>query len=70
MTDKLVDFVNELDKSPELQEKYEQDPLGTLEAFGVEPEDCKLLSSGNMDDIKKRLDLSGLKSILKISHSK
>lgn len=69
MTDKLVDFVNELDKSPELQEKYEQDPHGTMEAFGVEPEDLKLLANGNMDDIKKRLEMSGLKATIKINHA-
>jgi hypothetical protein len=70
MTDKLFDFVNELDKSPELQEKYEQDPQGTMTAFGVSDDDVKLISTGNMEEIKKRMDMSGLKAIVRISHSK
>jgi hypothetical protein len=70
MTDKLVDFVNKLDQDPALEKAYIEDPKRTLEENGVAPADIDILLGNDYEKIKKRLDMSGLKSILWINHSK
>lgn len=70
MTDRLVDFVNALDQDPALQQEYDKNPQKTLEAYGVASEDIAILFGTDLDALKKRLDIVGLKAITRISHSK
>lgn len=70
MTDKLVDFVQELDQNPELQEKYQTDPKTVAEHYGLSAEDVELLLSNDIDAIEKRFEIEGIKKIVRITHSK
>lgn len=70
MTDKLVDFVQELDQNPELQEKYRSDPKTVAEGYGLNAEDVELLLSNDIDAIEKRFEMEGIKKILRITHTK
>ena len=70
MTDKLVDFVNKLDQDPALEKAYIEDPKRTLEENGVAPADIDILLGQDPEALEKRLETSGLKSILWIKHSK
>ena len=70
MTDQLVAFVQELDQNPELQQKYKDDPKGTMEAFGVSKEDLDIVFSGDTEALKNRLEMAGLHGIVWIRHSK
>ena len=70
MTDKLVEFVQELDQNPELQKKYQDDPKAVAEAHGVSAEDVDILLSNDMDAIEKRFEIEGVKKLIKIKSSK
>ena len=70
MTDKLTEFVNELDKNPELQERYKENPRQILESFGVAPNDIDLILGNDLSALKERLEMSGLKANVTISKSK
>lgn len=52
--DKLVDFLNQIDKDEKLKQKYLQDPQGTAEAYGLDADDVKILTSGDEEAIKSR----------------
>lgn len=67
MTDKLIDFVNALDQDPALQQEYSLAPRDTLTQFGVDVQDIDLLLSGNILEIKSRLNMSDIKAIVLIS---
>ena len=70
MTDKLVEFVNELDKNPELQENYKHQPRTVLEQYEVSEEDIELILGNDPSALNQRFETSGLRSILWITHSK
>jgi hypothetical protein len=70
MADKLVDFVQELDQNPELQEKYQSNPKAVAESYGLEAEDVDLLLSNDMDAIEKRFEIEGIKKIINIQSSR
>ncbi|GEM_PF-209045 len=69
MTDKLVDFVNELDQDPKLQEEYKQNPKEVAERYKLEGEDLRILLENDMEAIKKRFEQEGIKASIRISHS-
>ncbi|WP_100657024.1 hypothetical protein [Alteromonas flava] len=70
MTDRLVEFVTELDQNPKLQEQYKVSPRATAESFGVEEKDLDLLFGGDQAALKERLEMAGLKSIQWVTHAK
>ena len=69
MTDKLTEFISELDKDPELQNRYKENPRQTLESFGVASNDIDLILGNDLVALKVRLEMSGLKGILIITES-
>jgi len=71
MTDKLVEFVNKLDLDPALDNAYFKNPQKILEDNGVEPEDIALmLDNDNIKALQKRFEMTGIKSIIRVSHFK
>jgi hypothetical protein len=70
MTDKLVEFVQELDQNPELQEKYQANPKEVAESYGVAADDVELLLSNDMDALDKRFEIEGVKKFVRIQLSK
>lgn len=69
MTDRLVEFVQELDTNPELLAKYKASPKEVAEAYGLEPKDIELLLSNDMDALEKRFEIEGITKIIKIQLS-
>lgn len=59
MTDKLVDFLNEMDKNEELKQNYIKDPKGTAEKYGLEPKDVEICAKNDIEAMKKRAAASG-----------
>lgn len=57
--DKLVDFLNEMDKNDDLKQKYIKDPKGTAEAYGLDADDIKICEKGDVEAMKKRADAVG-----------
>ena len=55
----LVDFLNQIDKDEKLKQKYLQDPQGTAEAYGLDADDVKILTSGDEEAIKSRSKAAG-----------
>lgn len=70
MTDKLVEFTTALDKDPELQSRYEDNPRQVMKDFGVAISDIDLMLGSDAEAIKSRLEMSGMKSFTVISKSK
>ena len=62
MKDALVDFLQEMSKSPELQAKYKADPKETAKAHGLSDEDCDCLLKGDEAEINKRFEAKGFAS--------
>lgn len=54
MTDKLVEYVIELNSSPEALEKHNQDCEQAARDFGLDENDVQLMKEQNVNEIKKR----------------
>lgn len=54
MTDKLVDFLGEVDKNDDLKQQYKADPKGIAESFGLDPADVDILVSNNVEVMQAR----------------
>lgn len=57
MADKkyIVDFFEDLKRSPEKQQAFENDPDGTMAAAGFTAEDIATINSGDADRIRAYL---------------
>ena len=62
--DKLVDFLNEMDKNDDLKQKYMKDPKGTAEAYGLDADDVDICASGDEEKMKGRCDAAGAVPLL------
>ena len=68
MNDCLVNFVNALDQDPILMQEYSEKPQQTSERYGVAPEDLALLCANDNEGLKQRLEMTGFKAVVRISH--
>jgi hypothetical protein len=68
MSDCLANFVNALDQDPILMQEYSEKPQQTSERYGVAPEDLALLFANDAEGLKQRLNMTGFKAVLWISH--
>lgn len=67
MSDPLFEFINKLDQDPQLQQQYRQAPKETLVRNGVAEDDIKLLLEADIESIKERLGMSGIKAVVIVS---
>lgn len=58
MTDKLVEYMVEVNKNPEALAKHKASPEAAAKEFGLEDCDVKLITDNNVDEIQKRCDSS------------
>lgn len=56
MSDKLVEYILEINANPELLEKHMANPEETAINYGLLPEDVALITSEDKEEIKKRLE--------------
>lgn len=56
MSDKLVEYILEINANPELLEKHMANPEETAIKYGLLPEDVALITSEDKEEIKKRLE--------------
>ena len=54
MKDRLVDYMTEINKNPELMANHKADPKKAAEDFGLEAGDVKLITDQNSAEIEKR----------------
>lgn len=69
MTDRLIEFLIEVDKDAALKQRYFADPKGTAEAFGLAPADVEICVNNDVAAIKARAEAEGAVS-MDISHPK
>ncbi len=55
-TEKLLDYMIELNHNQDLLDKHNADPGGTAKAYGLSPGDVHMISKGQYDEIKARLE--------------
>ena len=55
-TEKLLDYMIELNHNQDLLDKHNADPGGTAKAAGLSPGDVQMIAEGKYDDIKTRLE--------------
>ncbi|NQY63663.1 MAG: hypothetical protein HRT38_07980 [Alteromonadaceae bacterium] len=60
MTDRLVDFIVELNKDPQLVENYKISPRQIAEDYGLDSDDVKMLEDNDQEAIMKRCDKKGV----------
>ncbi|MGB0897597.1 MAG: hypothetical protein ACPGSN_00005 [Psychrobium sp.] len=58
MTDKLVEYIIELNESPEALEKHNADPETAAAEFGLDESDLDLIRNQDVEEIKKRCEAS------------
>jgi len=60
MTDKLVEYIIELNESPEALEKHNADPETAAAEFGLDDADIEIIKNQDVEEINKRCDASPL----------
>lgn len=60
MSDKLVEYMLELNSNPEALEAHNLDAESAARDFGLNEEDVSLIVAGDVEEIKKRCDSSPL----------
>ena len=48
-------FVEELAKKKHLSDKFEIDPVGAMEDFGLEPEQQEQVLNGDIDELREQI---------------
>jgi hypothetical protein len=52
---KLADFLEKLSSDPAFEAKYDADPTGTMEEFGLDAQQIDLVLNGTVKQIRKAL---------------
>jgi hypothetical protein len=52
---KLADFLEKLSSDPAFEAKYDADPTGTMQGFGLNPHQIDLVLHGTAEQIRKAL---------------
>lgn len=60
MTDKLVEYMLELNANPEALEAHNVNAEDAARAFGLDESDIELIKSGDVEEIQRRCDSSSL----------
>lgn len=53
MSEKLKDFLNKLGKDPELLERFQKDPHGTMDDHGLEDKHKEMVLEGDKEKLQK-----------------
>jgi hypothetical protein len=56
MSDKLCEYLLDLNERPELLAKHNADPLGAARDYGLDEADIALIDDENYDEIKSRFN--------------
>lgn len=62
MTDRLVEYIIDTAENPELMAKHNANPKKAAEDYGLSPEDVKVVTDDNVDEMKRRCDAIGVKA--------
>lgn len=60
MTDKLVEYIIELNENPEALEKHNADPEAAASEFDLDDADIEIIKNQDVEEINKRCDSSPL----------
>jgi len=60
MTDKLVEYMVELNTNPDALKKHDADPIKAAADFGLEDKDIELIKNQDVEEIKKRCESSSI----------
>ncbi|WP_150139033.1 hypothetical protein [Candidatus Enterovibrio escicola] len=56
MSDKLVEYILEINANPELLEKHMANPVESASDYGLPTEDVELIANDDKEAIKERLE--------------
>lgn len=60
MTDRLVEYIIELNENPDALEKHNADPEAAAANFGLDEADINLIRNQDVEEIKRRCESSSV----------